>query len=200
MTVRNKYEDMLGRLCTLQSQQISVYHASRISLTDFQETTQSLEIKNVAQESQVSYKCFKFEFEQELVDTRVYRRLGLNASISSLLTAENPEIRWSMISSLTVADVASNISVLNLTSTSSEVCNAELYIDSHLKNVRSAPSSDSEYSQVIEALIYGDRKPFRPIDRTNYLIVGHQTWSAYRKRICGSIANAANSRDNSDVI
>jgi hypothetical protein len=105
MTVRNNHETMLGMLCTLQSQQISTCQTSSwMSLTDSQKTTQSLEVMNAAQESQVSCKSFMFEFEQDLVDTR-YRRLNHNDSTSLLLTAEEQKTRRTMISALSNADL-----------------------------------------------------------------------------------------------
>lgn len=76
---------------------------------------------NVAQESQVSSKSFKFEFEQDVVDRRAHRRLDLNASTSSLLTADEQKTRWSRISGLSNADGASCISVLSLGIAFSEV-------------------------------------------------------------------------------
>lgn len=173
-TVRDNKE-MLGRLCAIQSQQTSVFQTSaQISSTDCQKPAQTPEVATIARESQIACRPFMFEFEQDLVDTRVYRRRNLNASISSLLTAEEQETRWSMISSLSNADGASCVSVLNLETAVSEVDDAEEYPNDIPREYALATLTNSQHNQVIMTMKLLIDGQFTDVLRTLNLLIGSQ--------------------------
>lgn len=174
MTVRDN-QDMLGRLCAIQSQQISICQTSLpISSTHSQETTLGLEALDAAQESQGSCRSFRLDFEQDLVHTRVYRRLDLSASNSSLLTTEEPETRWSMISGLSDADEASCISVLNLGIAFSDVDDEDEYTNDLPRDYTLATSINSQHNQLILTMRLLIDSQFTDVLRTLNLLVGSQ--------------------------
>ena len=81
---------------------------------------------NISDQGSFSQR-FNFKFEQDLSRSRVYRNITFHGSTSSLLTTNQPASRWSTISDLTVADVMSQMSVLNLAITASEVYKPQQY-------------------------------------------------------------------------
>ena len=135
MTMRDDYQDILGRLRALELRQISPSRRqsrSSVSTSVSQPTIQRNDDAGDAQKKRLSRSVFRLAFEKDLAVTRVYKRIFFTVSTSSLLTTEEPETRWSVISGLSVADIASRISVLNLAITSSEVYNAEQYTDANV--------------------------------------------------------------------
>ncbi|KAL8685823.1 MAG: hypothetical protein Q9218_007522, partial [Villophora microphyllina] len=123
-TVKDNYHTILERLRSLESGHISLSPGS--SFIKAPAMQQSSDVKRTS-DRRVSLPSFKLPFEKELAITRVYRKINFNASTGSLFTTEDPKSSWSMISDLSVPDIASTISVYNLAITFAQLYNAEQY-------------------------------------------------------------------------
>ena len=142
-TVADNYQDILKRVQALEVQQNlespelplqSESSKSRWSIATVPD--QCPEISDTSAIKRPS-GLFNFKFEQDLSGTRVYKNIEFQGSTSSLLSTNEPASRWSTISGLTVADIMSQMSVLNLAITTSEVYNPRQY---QFKPPRLAPS------------------------------------------------------------
>ena len=129
-TMHDNYQEILERLRGLELQQNSSNRSeTQESSRPSNRLAPSAEQRDDLDKTQTNHrssKLFGFSFESDLAVTRVYRRA---MSRSSSFTTEDPKTRWSMFSNLSVADIASRLSVLNLAITSSEVYNAVEYND-----------------------------------------------------------------------
>ena len=113
----------------------------------------------------------EFSFEQDLRSSRIYKRIGFTASISSLETKCDHTMTWSVLSNLSVADV-SNISVISLAVTLDQISNKSYY-----DGFPRQPASDAVIiSQTAADLIDGEHEKFEKgagTDRFHEGIVTH---------------------------
>ena len=133
-TVADNYQDILKRVQALEVQQSlespqlplqaepPKFRWSIATVPD-----QSPPTTNDDPETKRSSRHFNSKFEQDLSGSRVYKKISFQGSTSSLLSTDEPASRWSTISTLTVADIMSQMSVLNLAITTSEVYNPQQY-------------------------------------------------------------------------
>ncbi|KAH6663344.1 hypothetical protein B0J14DRAFT_570400 [Halenospora varia] len=77
--------------------------------------------------SSISREMFKFAFDHDLQSSRVYRKTSFRRSHMSLPSLEAPSGSWSLLSGLSISQV-SNVSVLALPLTASELSNAEKFM------------------------------------------------------------------------
>ena len=132
-TVADNYQDILKRVQALEVQRNSEspqfppqveppkFRLSIATVPDqIPATSEDPETKR-------SSRLFNFKFEQDLSGSRVYKNIAFQGSTSSLLSTDEPASRWSTISGLTVADIMSQMSVLNLAITTSEIYNPQQY-------------------------------------------------------------------------
>ncbi|KAL8790256.1 MAG: hypothetical protein Q9195_006413 [Heterodermia aff. obscurata] len=132
-TVADNYQDILKRVQALEMQQ-SLESSQlplqieppkfRWSIATVPDQIPATDDESVTKRSS---RLFNFKFEQDLSGSRVYKNIAFQGSTSSLLSTDEPASRWSTISDLTVADIMSQMSVLNLAITSSEVYNPQQY-------------------------------------------------------------------------
>lgn len=130
VTMRDNYHDILARLRSLE--QVHLTHSERASCAlPTRAVSHSTTHQASDAESTKGRRSFRnsfwLAFEKDLAITNVYKKINFWTSRSSLLTNEEPQSRWSTISDLSLADVMSSISVLNLAITSAEVYNAAQY-------------------------------------------------------------------------
>ena len=131
-SMNDNYQEILIRLralemrpsssLRLQSRNSDASAAARIS-----QSTEKRRVSGPTEQQQRSSRVLTFLFETELAISKVYRKVVFGGSTSSLLTTEDPKTRWSALSALTMADIISNLSVLNLAITTAEVYNVEQY-------------------------------------------------------------------------
>ena len=67
----------------------------------------------------------------DLAESRVYKKIFIWNSTSTIFTTGEPKTTSFMILGLSVADIVSQISVLSLANVSSEVYNSEQYVDAN---------------------------------------------------------------------
>ena len=139
--MHEKYQEILGRLRSLELRQSAtsrpVSRGSTESSDRPSSETQSQqgEGNHEGKESQ-KRKTFSFKFEKDLAITRVYRRFFFSGSSSSLVTTEEePKSKWSMLSASSMADMTSQISVLNLAISAHDVYNSDQYTEKNLDKV-----------------------------------------------------------------
>ena len=125
--VKDQYQDLSDRLRALESQQIYPFQNTAHMLGSSSTASVSNDFEGSHDET---LPPIQLAFEQDLAVTHVYRGIFPNTSISSVFSTEEPETTWSLLSTLSVADVASRIAVLNLTINSSEVYRPKQYTDS----------------------------------------------------------------------
>ncbi|KAL8829490.1 MAG: hypothetical protein Q9191_001984 [Dirinaria sp. TL-2023a] len=137
-TMNEKYQEILDRLRSLELRQSVISRPASRSSTVFSERpssearSQKAEADIEGNEGQAG-KTFNLKFERDLAITRVYRKTLFPGSTSSLLTTEEePQCNWSMLSALSMADMASQISVLNLAISASDVYNSNQYTEKSL--------------------------------------------------------------------
>ena len=124
--VANDYQDILKRVQALEVQQSS--QPDQLPLLE-QSTESRLSVLTVQEDipeddkpsKGPSRQSFNHRFEQDLSGSRVYRNIKFQGSTSSLLTTDEPGSRWSTFSGITIAEAMSQMSVLNLAITTSEV-------------------------------------------------------------------------------
>ena len=124
--VANDYQDILKRVQALEVQQNP--QSDQLPLLE-QSTESPLPVLRVQEDipeddklgKRQSRQSFNHRFEQDLSGSRVYRNIQFRGSTSSLLTTDQPGSRWSTFSGLTIAEAMSQMSVLNLAITTSEV-------------------------------------------------------------------------------
>ena len=143
--VRDNYQEILDRLRALELEQpSSSRRLSRLYISTFgtrkppsagmRSTISFADSKDLDSSSirarRTSRFFFRLAFEKDLASTRVYKRINFNRSTtSSIMTTEEPGTAWSSISGPSVADVVSQLSVLNLAITYGEVYRADQYMD-----------------------------------------------------------------------
>ena len=132
-TVADNYQDILKRVQALEVQQSleSPQLPLQVEPPKFRWSIATVPdqspTNNDDSNTKRSSRLFNFKFEQDLSGSRVYKNISLQGSTSSLLSTDEPASRWSTISDLTVADIMSQMSVLNLAITTSEVYNPQQY-------------------------------------------------------------------------
>ena len=132
-TVADNYQDILKRVQALEVQQSldSPQFTPQVEPPKYRWSTSTVPDRSPtiedASETKRSSRLFNFKFEQDLSGSRVYKKIAFQGSRSSLLSTDEPASRWSTISDLTVADIMSQMSVLNLAITTSEVYNPQQY-------------------------------------------------------------------------
>lgn len=82
---------------------------------------------------------FGYSFDKDLHMSRVYQRVQMRGSGGSCFSKDAPTVGWSLLSGLSCSDV-SNLSVLGLLITTTELYNGALYID----EVSESKLSDSD--------------------------------------------------------
>ena len=143
-TVANNYQDILKRVQALEVQhslgspQLPLQSEPPKSRWSIATVPYQSPASSESPATKRSNRLFNFEFEQDLSGSRVYKNIAFQGSTSSLLSTDEPASRWSTISGLTVADIMSQMSVLNLAITKSELYNPQQY---QLKSPRLPPSS-----------------------------------------------------------
>lgn len=131
--VADNYQDVLKRVQALEVQHglESPQFPPQVEPPKFRWSIATVPDRNSTtkedSESKRSSRLFNFKFEQDLSGSRVYKNIAFQGSTSSLLSTDEPASRWSTISDLTVADIMSQMSVLNLAITTSEVYNPQQY-------------------------------------------------------------------------
>lgn len=124
--VANDYHDILKRVQALEVQQssqpdqISVLEKSTESRFSVLTVQEGLPEDNELSKGP-SRQSFNYGFERALSGSRVYKNIKFPGSTSSLLTTDQPASRWSTFSGFTIAEAMSQMSVLNLAITTSEV-------------------------------------------------------------------------------
>lgn len=157
-TMNDNYQEIMRRLRSLESQQISL--SQRSSYVSTLSSVSDATIRGGGDAGgnegrRLSRSFFQLAFEKDLALSRVYKRILSRLSISSIFSTEDPKTSWSMVSGLSVADVASRISVLNLAITTSEVYNAEQYTNTE-RSTNTEQDSD---------IYLNDSGSFSPHDR-----------------------------------
>ena len=137
-TMNERYHEILTRLRSLESRQAETSRPVSRSSTVLSRHSllgewSQREGRNNQENEPQTMKIFNLKFEKDLAITRVYRNIRFPGSTSSLVTTEDePKSRWSMLSYPSVADIASQISVLNLAISASEVYNLDRYTTKNL--------------------------------------------------------------------
>lgn len=140
-TMDHHYQEVLNRLQALEWQHFShtiqgTRPSELTSTNDDSNQTATIFQRDRLVTKRTSSKFFHFTFEKDLSVSAVYKKIKFRRSISSLGSVDEPATRLSTISSLSVADVVSRISVLNLAITPAEVYNGSLYTVSSAGNLR----------------------------------------------------------------
>ena len=136
-TMDRDYQGILSRVHALELQQVSQTNREIVSSEPtnmYGESENTATIPSVDDTSTKRFfsKFFNFLFEKDLSQTTVYKKIKFRRSNTSLCSVDMPATRWSTLSSLSVADVVSRISVLSLAITPAEVYkDSRYFVSSH---------------------------------------------------------------------
>ena len=135
----------------------------------------------------------EFSFDSDLQDSRIYKRSGFAASISSLATTRTHTMRWSVLSDLSVADV-SNISVIGLRVTIDQISNPSHYNVSQARLQSKAMAVSTTTVNPIDHEMYDEEARF---DRSTHSSTGKTDLLLFRiqDRNC-DIISGINLQDN----